>query len=122
MIVLFAGRHPAITDQFMRRFARTLERHGIAIRDRIRVLPPVAHDDYMRVNLSAMRWWMRCALVRGQHQPRCAGLRSARRDFARDRHAWPTERRNAVAAWCAGTDRQRSRRLYRPGLALDHRF
>ncbi len=51
MLVLFAGRHPAITDQFMRRFARTLERHGIAIRDRIRVLPPVAHDDYMRVNL-----------------------------------------------------------------------
>ena len=51
MIVLFAGRHPAITDQFMRRFARTLERHGIAIRERIRVLPPVAHDDYMRVNL-----------------------------------------------------------------------
>jgi len=51
MLVLFAGRHPAITDQFMRRFARTLDRHGIAIRERTRVLPPVGHDDYLRINL-----------------------------------------------------------------------
>jgi protein O-GlcNAc transferase len=51
MLVLFAGRHPAITDQFMRRFARALDRHGIAIRERTRVLPPVGHDDYLRVNL-----------------------------------------------------------------------
>jgi CRISPR-associated protein Csy1 len=50
MLVLFAGRHPAITDQFMRRFARTLDRHGIAIRERTRVLPPVGHDDYLRIN------------------------------------------------------------------------
>ncbi len=51
ILVLFAGRHPAITDQFMRRFARTLEHHGIAIRERTRVLPSVGHDDYLRVNL-----------------------------------------------------------------------
>ncbi len=51
MLVLFAGRHPAVTDKFMRRFARTLERQGIAIRERTRVLPPVGHDDYLRVNL-----------------------------------------------------------------------
>ena len=51
LLVLFAGRHPAITDQFMRRFSRTLDRHGIAIRERTRVLPPVDHDDYLRINL-----------------------------------------------------------------------
>jgi predicted O-linked N-acetylglucosamine transferase (SPINDLY family) len=51
MLVLFAGRHPAVTDQFMRRFALALDRHGIAIRERTRVLPPVGHDDYLRVNL-----------------------------------------------------------------------
>jgi len=50
LLVLFAGRHPAITDQFMRRLARTLEQHGIAIRERTRVLPQVGHDDYLRVN------------------------------------------------------------------------
>jgi predicted O-linked N-acetylglucosamine transferase (SPINDLY family) len=51
LLVLFAGRHPAITDQFMRRLARTLDRHGIAIRERTRVLPAVGHDDYLRINL-----------------------------------------------------------------------
>jgi protein O-GlcNAc transferase len=51
MLVLFAGRHPAITDQFMRRLARTLDGHGIAIRERTRVLPAVGHDDYLRINL-----------------------------------------------------------------------
>ena len=51
ILVLFAGRHPAITDQFMRRFARVLEHHGIAIRERTRVLPSVGHEDYLRVNL-----------------------------------------------------------------------
>jgi CRISPR-associated protein Csy1 len=100
MIVLFAGRHPAITDQFMRR----LRAHAGAPRDRDQRANPraasVPHDDYMRVNLvcdamvDTLHW-------SGATQHRCAGLRSACRDFARDLHAWPTERRNAVAAWCA---------------------
>jgi protein O-GlcNAc transferase len=51
LLVLFAGRHPAITDQFMRRLACTLDQHGIAIRERTRVLPSVGHDDYLRINL-----------------------------------------------------------------------
>jgi protein O-GlcNAc transferase len=51
VLVLFAGRHPAITDQFMRRLARTFDQHGIAIRERTRVLPTVDHDDFLRINL-----------------------------------------------------------------------
>ena len=62
MLVLFAGRHPAVTDQFMRRFARCFEQHGLAIRERTRVLPQLPHDDYLAVNLACdamldtMRW------------------------------------------------------------------
>jgi predicted O-linked N-acetylglucosamine transferase (SPINDLY family) len=62
MMVLFAGRHPAITDQFMRRLARCFEQHGLPIRERTRVLPQLPHDDYLAVNLACdamldtMRW------------------------------------------------------------------
>ncbi|HET9764772.1 MAG TPA: tetratricopeptide repeat protein, partial [Casimicrobiaceae bacterium] len=52
LLVLFAGRHPAITDAFMRRLAAVFERHGLAIRERVRVLPQVGHDDYLRINLA----------------------------------------------------------------------
>jgi protein O-GlcNAc transferase len=51
MLVLFAGRHPAVTDQFMRRLARCFEGHGLSIRERTRVLPHVAHHDYLSINL-----------------------------------------------------------------------
>src|ERR1022692_2899157 len=62
VLVLFAGRHPVITDQFMRRLARCFEQHGLAIRERTRVLPQLPHDDYLAVNracdamLDTMRW------------------------------------------------------------------
>jgi CRISPR-associated protein Csy1 len=62
MLVLFAGRHRAVTDQFMRRLARCFEQHGLAIRERTRVLPQLPHDDYLAVNLACdamldtMRW------------------------------------------------------------------
>lgn len=51
LLILFAGRHPAITDQFMRRLARAFDRHGLPIRERARVLPPLPHDDFLRINL-----------------------------------------------------------------------
>jgi CRISPR-associated protein Csy1 len=51
LLVLFAGRHPLITDAFMRRLAAVLGRHGVAIGERVRVLPQVGHDDYLRINL-----------------------------------------------------------------------
>jgi predicted O-linked N-acetylglucosamine transferase (SPINDLY family) len=62
MLVLFAGRHRAVTDQFMRRLARCFEQHGLPIRERTRVLPQLPHDDYLAVNLACdamldtLRW------------------------------------------------------------------
>ena len=50
ILVLFAGRHPAITDQFMRRLSRAFEERGMAIRERTRVLPQLGHDDFLGVN------------------------------------------------------------------------
>jgi predicted O-linked N-acetylglucosamine transferase (SPINDLY family) len=62
MLVLFAGRHPAITDRFMRRLERCLEQHGLSIRERTLVLPQMPHEDYLAVNLECdamldtLRW------------------------------------------------------------------
>lgn len=53
LLVLFSGRHPAITDQFMRRLERAFARRGVAVRERVRVMPQLPHADYMRVNLVA---------------------------------------------------------------------
>src|SRR5262249_44646805 len=50
MLVLFDGRHPANTDQYMRRLGRAFARHGLDLRDRARVLAPLPHPDFMRVN------------------------------------------------------------------------
>jgi CRISPR-associated protein Csy1 len=61
-LVLFAGRHPAITDHFMRRLERCLEQHGLPIRERTLVLPQMPHADYLAVNLECdamldtLRW------------------------------------------------------------------
>ena len=60
--MLFAGRHPAITDQFMRRLEKCFDEHGIAIRERTRVLPQLDHEGYLSVNLACdamldtLRW------------------------------------------------------------------
>jgi len=35
----------------MRRLERTFAQHGVDIRERVRVLPQVAHEDYLRINL-----------------------------------------------------------------------
>ena len=51
LLMLFAGRHPAITDRFMRRLERVFGERDIAVRERVRVLPQVGHDDYLRINL-----------------------------------------------------------------------
>jgi CRISPR-associated protein Csy1 len=52
LLILFAGRHPAITDQYMRRFARACDARGIDVRARARVIPALPHDDFLRVNLA----------------------------------------------------------------------
>jgi len=51
LLVLFEGRYPAVGEQFMRRLTRVLGEHGLGVRERIHVLPQVAHDDYLRINL-----------------------------------------------------------------------
>lgn len=51
-LVMFDGRHPRVTDRFMRRLAGVFERHGLAIRERTIVLPALPHEDYLRVNLA----------------------------------------------------------------------
>jgi predicted O-linked N-acetylglucosamine transferase (SPINDLY family) len=50
MLVLFEGRHPALTDRFMRRLQAAFAAQGIAIRERAIVLPSLSHPDYLRVN------------------------------------------------------------------------
>ena len=50
MLVMFDGRHPRVTDIFAKRMARALEARGVAA-ERLRILPPVPHDDYLRINL-----------------------------------------------------------------------
>ena len=62
VLVYFAGRHPAITTAFERRFAQALARRGLAFADRVRIMPQVGHEDYLRVNLvcdamlDTLRW------------------------------------------------------------------
>jgi len=51
-LVLFDGRHPRVTRRFMERMTRAFDSHGVAARERIFVLPALAHDDYLRVNLA----------------------------------------------------------------------
>jgi len=62
VLVLFSGRHPAITAMFMRRLEVVFAGYGLAIRERTRVLPQVGHEDYLRINslcdvlLDTLRW------------------------------------------------------------------
>lgn len=49
-LVMFDGRHPRVTELFMRRVGRAFDAHGISARERLIVLPPFPHDDYLRVN------------------------------------------------------------------------
>jgi CRISPR-associated protein Csy1 len=62
VLVLFAGRHPAITDRFMRRLSVLFDQYGIAIRQRTRVLPHLSHAGYLAINracdvmLDTLRW------------------------------------------------------------------
>jgi len=51
-LVMFDGRHPRVTERFIRRMAIAFERHEISLAERMRVLAAVPHDDYLRVNLA----------------------------------------------------------------------
>lgn len=51
LLVLFAGRHPAITNAFTRRLEGVLAMRHLAFDRCARILPQVGHDDYLRINL-----------------------------------------------------------------------
>jgi CRISPR-associated protein Csy1 len=49
-LVLFEGRHPALTAKFLARFGRACEREGVAAPERVIVLAQCSHPDYLRIN------------------------------------------------------------------------
>jgi protein O-GlcNAc transferase len=51
VIVLFAGRHPNITNAFFSRLAQALRARGLEPQGRGIILPSMAHDDYLRVSM-----------------------------------------------------------------------
>ena len=51
-LVMFDGRHPLVTERFMRRMTRAFDAHGVSPRERLIVLPPFPHEDYLRINLA----------------------------------------------------------------------
>ena len=61
-LVVFEGRHPALTSAYVRRLDRALGACGIGRAGRVHVLPQCAHDDYLRLNalcdamLDTVRW------------------------------------------------------------------
>ena len=50
-IVLFAGRHPYITKDLFNLFTQLLRDRGIDPKNRGVILPSVAHDDYLAINM-----------------------------------------------------------------------
>ncbi len=51
VLVLFAGRHPHITKLLLNRLTQVLRERGIVPQNRGVVLPSVAHDDYLCINM-----------------------------------------------------------------------
>jgi CRISPR-associated protein Csy1 len=49
-LVLFEGRHHALTAAYLARLDRALAAEGLARAGRVHVLPQRAHDDYLRIN------------------------------------------------------------------------
>ncbi len=61
-LVVFEGRHPALTAKYRARLAAALAVLGLRADERVIVLPQCAHDDYLRINLccdamlDTLRW------------------------------------------------------------------
>jgi CRISPR-associated protein Csy1 len=61
-LVVFEGRHPALTARFRARLAAALAGEGLRADERVIVLPQCGHDDYLRINavcdamLDTLRW------------------------------------------------------------------
>jgi len=61
-LVVFEGRHPALTARYRARLAEALARKGVRADDRVIILRQCGHDDYLRINavcdamLDTLRW------------------------------------------------------------------
>ena len=61
-LVVFEGRHPALTAKYRARLAAAFAREGVRADQRVIVLPQCGHDDYLRINalcdamLDTLRW------------------------------------------------------------------
>jgi len=51
-LVVFEGRHPALTATYVSRLTRACEAAGVTLAGRLHVLPPCGHADYLRINRS----------------------------------------------------------------------
>lgn len=51
VLVLFAGRHPNITRTLLTRLTQAMHTRRLRPQGRSIVLPPVEHDDYLRINM-----------------------------------------------------------------------
>lgn len=146
LLVFFSGRHPVVTGQFMRRLERALAEHGVA-RERVRVLPQVGHEDYLRINLvcdamlDTLHWSggntsldaLACGLpivtlpgtfMRGRQSAAMLGLLGAHELIARDRADYLAiaARLVADAAWrreLAATIRAAQDQLFDVSTAID---
>jgi CRISPR-associated protein Csy1 len=49
-LVVFEGRHPALTARYRARIAAALAEAGVSIDERLIMLPQCGHDDYLRIN------------------------------------------------------------------------
>jgi CRISPR-associated protein Csy1 len=109
-LVMFDGRHPRVTDRFVRRVTRVFDAHGVSARDRLIVLPASPHEE--SAHQSCLRRHARYALlVWRQHEHRRASVRIARGHAAGRVHARPAECRDAASRRRAGTRCARPRRL-----------
>ncbi|MEP7183872.1 MAG: tetratricopeptide repeat protein [Betaproteobacteria bacterium] len=61
-LVVFAGRHPALTAKYEARLAAACRREGVDLAPRLITLPQCPHPDYLRINavcdamLDTLRW------------------------------------------------------------------
>jgi CRISPR-associated protein Csy1 len=61
-LIVFEGRHPALTAKYRARLAVALAREGVRADERVVVLRQCGHDDYLRINavcdamLDTLRW------------------------------------------------------------------
>lgn len=51
VLVLFAGQSAAINDAFMGRLAKACDKRGLNKLGRVKILPNLCHEDYLRINM-----------------------------------------------------------------------